>query len=77
MKGEMTTSNHRRKGKIRPRRHQRAPNWSDLPAFGQEDTTRISLLYERLREVYGERDWTEWEVQETILELRSAGHLWG
>jgi hypothetical protein len=27
--------------------------------------------------VYGEQDWTEWEVQETILELRSAGHLWG
>lgn len=72
----MPASKHRRKGKTRPRdnlkilRGQLEPFREDPEAFREDE-----LICERLRELHGERTWSDAEFDEAAKQLVAEGKI--
>jgi hypothetical protein len=72
----MPTTKHRRKGKIRPRGNIKTLVFPRLtleedPEVLKED----QLIQERLRELHGEREWTDDEWDEATEQLVAEGKI--
>jgi hypothetical protein len=72
----MSTTKHRRKGKIRPRGNIKTLVFPRLtfeedPETLQEDR----LIQDRLRELHGEREWSDYEWEEATEQLVAEGKV--